>query len=146
MFTTSLPDPRPGCQQVSLDRIFTNVSLHRCGDCVFSGHTMMMTFCFLFWLSTSKRSLCSVKKLTENPSSQRLVMALLILMRIESFLAMIAGIMMILLNRAHYTVDVVVAIYVACGLWWSHAYFAKQLIQKWTMRTSSRKNMVNCIV
>lgn len=45
---TSFPDPRAGCEMVT-SQIWTKVSAHKCGDCMFSGHTVLFVICACVW-------------------------------------------------------------------------------------------------
>ncbi|PVU96088.1 hypothetical protein BB561_001404 [Smittium simulii] len=50
--TTSVPDPRLDCEFVT-GNVFTSVSLHRCGDAIYSGHTIVYATCFMTFVSFS---------------------------------------------------------------------------------------------
>ncbi|RKP10520.1 PAP2 superfamily C-terminal-domain-containing protein [Thamnocephalis sphaerospora] len=96
---TSFPDPRLDCERIEGDP-FASVSLHRCGDAMFSGHTMIFVLGALMWTSFSPLNWAG---------------------RIATFLTWccaIAGGIIIIANRAHYTVDVLVAFYVTVGAWY----------------------------
>lgn len=110
MLVTSLPDPRLDCRGVT-ENFFTTFRLHRCGDCIFSGHTAVLVVMLLYWLSH------------EGPAAR-----LTRYFRHATLMFFLAGIWAILANRAHYTVDIVVAVYTSAGVWWSHAYFWQTLI------------------
>ncbi|KAI9229848.1 MAG: PAP2 superfamily C-terminal-domain-containing protein, partial [Piptocephalis tieghemiana] len=93
---TSFPDPRPGCIKHS-GNPFGNATLHRCGDCMFSGHTILYVISALIWF-------------TYAPQGR--------FWRLGTFLMFcgaFAGGMIIIANRAHYTVDVLVAVYCTIG-------------------------------
>lgn len=109
--TTSLPDPRIGCQVVT-ENFFTNLRLHRCGDSVFSGHTVIYILCALIWISHGPKNKWGI---------------------LGTFLISIGallGAFFVLANRAHYTIDVLLAIYIVIGVWFSVSYFfEKYLVQ-----------------
>ncbi len=95
MSVTTLPDPRKTCERISAN-VFTTVALHRCGDCMFSGHALMLTIACLYWM-----------RLSSMPGV------------VFSLLALAGGIAAIVANHTHYTVDVVVAVYTAVGVWFT---------------------------
>jgi len=109
LVVTSFPDPRPGCQKVT-DNFFTTIVFHRCGDCMFSGHTSALAIFSLYWISQSSERFKHLVNVIR-------------LMVCSSFFF---GIWAIIANRAHYTIDVLVAVYVCAGTWWSHAYFLER--------------------
>lgn len=45
-----------------------------------------------------------------------------------AFLCLLGGCWAILANRSHYTVDVILAIFIVMGVWWSHAYFWRHMV------------------
>lgn len=116
MLVTSLPDPRPGCARVS-GGFFTTFLLHRCGDCIFSGHVSLLTILFLYaW---------GVRSLRDKHESGKTRPSLFLLRTIAS-VCLLGGTWAILANRAHYTVDLVVAFYTCAALWYAHAHFSSQ--------------------
>lgn len=119
MLVTSLPDPRPGCVRVSKN-FFTTFALHRCGDCIFSGHMSLLMIFFLYvWTAH-----CPQDTGGELGKKRR---RLLLLFRIITSACLVGGTWAILANRTHYTVDLVVAVYTCAALWYAHAYFSSQL-------------------
>ncbi|KAI9598945.1 PAP2 superfamily C-terminal-domain-containing protein [Syncephalis fuscata] len=107
---TSFPDPRLDCERVT-GSPFDSVSLHRCGDAMFSGHTMIFVLGALMWTTFSPLTL--------------------IFRAISLFFwcCAIAGGLIILANRSHYTVDVLVACYVTVGAW----YFVQWWWHNWVV-------------
>ena len=98
VFATSLPDPRKGCERIT-SSIWSTMRAHRCGgksryldfiDCIFSGHSMILTVFLYFWIS--RKGFWPMKVL--------------------SVLSAILGFWAILANRSHYTVDIVIGVYV----------------------------------
>ncbi|KAI8874207.1 hypothetical protein GQ42DRAFT_115748, partial [Ramicandelaber brevisporus] len=107
---TSLPDPRPGCEFVE-GNVFTTFLLHRCGDCIFSGHTIIFVVTALVWT-------------TYPPFLHRHIPGLLgLLVRfglpLIMWLLCIAAALIVLANRAHYTVDVMLAFFITIGNWYT---------------------------
>lgn len=105
MISTVLPDPRLGCQQ-TLDNPWLTLAFHRCGDCMFSGHTaVVMLFLAYSWSKKTVKNIgCSI--------ALRAWMAVVTLIGIWSILA----------SRAHYTMDILVAAYISMGVWWVYNY------------------------
>lgn len=117
MLVTSLPDPRPDCIRVRAN-FFTTFVLHRCGDCVFSGHASLLTIFFLYaWTVRSRQ---------DGPDGPKTRPSLR-LFRAMSSVSLLGGSWAILANRAHYTVDLVVAIYTCATLWFVQAHVSQQL-------------------
>ncbi|KAJ2510496.1 hypothetical protein H4217_007843 [Coemansia sp. RSA 1939] len=101
---TSVPDPRPTCEY-ALGNPFTSFALHRCGDAIYSGHTLIFVMCAMVWTSFAPKTLLG-RTLTT------LVWGLCI-----------AGSLVVIANRAHYTIDVLLAWYIAPGAWYTVAWF-----------------------
>lgn len=106
LVATVLPDPRMGCERIT-SRLFTTFTLHRCGDCIFSGHMSIITVMILHW---------STQRATGGGHRTLLFNAMKVLMYGCGAL----GAWAILANRAHYTVDLVIAIYACLGIWWGY--------------------------
>lgn len=113
---TSMPDPRDGCIR-SVGEFFTSFSLHRCGDCMFSGHTVIFVISALVWTSHGYHRF---------PARFRwlgiLCLAFVWCLCIGSAIIVIA-------NRAHYTSDVLVAFYVAGGNFYVMTYFLDHYVE-----------------
>jgi len=69
-----------------------------CGDYIFSGHTMTLTLGYLTIKQYSPRRF--------------------VLLHRASFLSAVLGVILLLLARGHYTIDVLLAYYVSSRLWW----------------------------
>merc|ERR1719450_159167 len=69
-----------------------------CGDYIFSGHTMTLTLGCLTIKQYSPRRF--------------------VLLHRASFLSALLGVILLLLARGHYTIDVLLAYYVSTRLWW----------------------------
>ncbi|KAI9253858.1 PAP2 superfamily C-terminal-domain-containing protein [Phascolomyces articulosus] len=102
---TSFPDPRPGCEKVS-DNFLSKITAHKCGDCMFSGHTVLFVICACAW--------------TTHSPVRRSFSRILVIFTVWTLVA--AGSAIVIMNRAHYTVDVLVAWYVGIGNWYSINY------------------------
>jgi membrane-associated phospholipid phosphatase len=113
---TSLPDPREGCEIVKGDP-FDSLSLHRCGDAMFSGHTAIYAICALVWSSYCYHAHGSVIK-----------RVLYILGAVAVWALAIVGTLFILMNRSHYSMDVLVAWYISIGCWYVLLWFWQKLI------------------
>ncbi|KAJ2399951.1 hypothetical protein GGI23_002342 [Coemansia sp. RSA 2559] len=101
---TSVPDPRPTCKY-ALGNAFTSFAMHRCGDAIYSGHTLIFVMCAMAWASFAPKTALG-----------------------RSLLAFvwelcIAGSLIVIANRAHYTIDVLLAWYIAPGAWYTVAWF-----------------------
>lgn len=104
--TTSFPDPRIGCEQQTNNEIFTEVVLHRCGDNMFSGHTAIYAVVVLIYATYFN----SAFRQQLSPLFRALVVFIVWGLGIGASL-------LIILNRSHYTIDVLVAWYVSTGVW-----------------------------
>merc|ERR1712027_176420 len=75
-----------------------------CGDYIFSGHTMTLTLGYLTIKQYSPRRF--------------------VLLHRASFLSVLLGVILLLLARGHYSIDVLLAYYVSTRLWWVYHTFA----------------------
>ncbi|KAF8944577.1 hypothetical protein BGZ47_004047 [Haplosporangium gracile] len=114
---TSMPDPRDGCIR-SVGEFFTTFSLHRCGDCMFSGHTVIFVISALVWTSHGYHRF---------PARLRWL-GILCLVFVWSLC--IGSAIIVIANRAHYTSDVLVAFYVAGGNFYFWTYFLDRYIEE----------------
>ncbi|KAJ2537506.1 hypothetical protein EV175_006701 [Coemansia sp. RSA 1933] len=101
---TSVPDPRPTCKY-ALGNAFTSFAMHRCGDAIYSGHTLIFVMCAMAWASFAPKTVLGRSLMT-------FVWGLCI-----------AGSLIVIANRAHYTIDVLLAWYIAPGAWYTVAWF-----------------------
>ncbi|KAF9952452.1 hypothetical protein BGZ72_006290 [Mortierella alpina] len=108
---TSFPDPRAGCIH-SVGEFFSTFTLHRCGDCMFSGHTVIFVISALVWTSHGYHRF---------PHRFRWLAWICL---IFVWCLCIGSAIIVIANRAHYTVDVLVAFYVAGGNFyiWTHIF------------------------
>ncbi|KAJ2778334.1 hypothetical protein H4R18_004665 [Coemansia javaensis] len=101
---TSLPDPRATCEYAR-GSVFTTFTLHRCGDAIYSGHTLIFVVCAMTWASFAPRT-----------AAGRALTA-------AAWALCVAGSLVVIANRAHYTIDVLLAWYIAPGAWHTVAWF-----------------------
>ena len=117
VLSTTLPDSSPLCRApeivTSIDRsptwtdidarawhiIFTCGTTLTCGDMMFSGHTVIFVLLALIW----------TQYLFPGPRFRAV--------RLGAWLWNLLGLFMIVVTRLHYTIDVLVAVYVTCSLW-----------------------------
>lgn len=114
MTATSCIDPRENCQIVTTN-IFTTFALHRCGDCMYSGHTIVFVICALVWNSYAPKNIFGY------------------LARIFFWLLSVAGGLIIISNRAHYTSDILLAYYVCIGAWYTIGYAIRLFIVEYEL-------------
>ncbi|KAF9029290.1 sphingomyelin synthase [Haplosporangium bisporale] len=113
---TSFPDPRAGCQH-TVGEFFTTFQLHRCGDCMFSGHTIIFVISALVWTSHGYHRF---------PRRYRWLAWICMLF---VWALCIGSAFIVIANRAHYTVDVLVAFYIAGGNWYILTYLFDRYIE-----------------
>ena len=107
--STTIPDSRPECMQPEKEsRSLFAVQLHRCGDAMFSGYMALATITVCSLYEAWRRRLVSL----------RLVVA--------GFLLLLMQALSILMNRTHYSMDVLVAVFVSVGV-----YSLLRLVRCW---------------
>ncbi|KAF9178469.1 sphingomyelin synthase [Haplosporangium sp. Z 767] len=114
---TSFPDPRDGCIH-SVGEFFSTFTLHRCGDCMFSGHTVIFVISALVWTSHGYHRF------------PRRLRWLAWIAMIFVWGLCIGSAFIVIANRAHYTVDVLVAFYIAGGNWYIMTYIFDHYIEE----------------
>ncbi|KAI8602985.1 hypothetical protein EDD21DRAFT_442403 [Dissophora ornata] len=114
---TSFPDPRSGCMH-STGEFFTTFLLHRCGDCMFSGHTVIFVISALVWSSHGYHRF---------PRRYRWLAWICV---IFAWCLCIGSAFIVIANRAHYTADVLVAFYVAGGNFYIWTYIFDHYIEE----------------
>lgn len=88
---------------------------------MFSGHTMLLVIMALMWTSHGFNKTYSI--------------LLRVLSIFTAWFGVGVGIWAILANRSHYSVDVIVAVYVIVGLWYTYTYFwIKEIENKGRLR------------
>ncbi|KAG0209905.1 hypothetical protein BGX28_009872 [Mortierella sp. GBA30] len=113
---TSYPDPRDGCVH-TLREFFTTFTLHRCGDCMFSGHTIIFVVSALVWTSHGFHRF---------PHRLRW---LAILCLVFVWCLCLGSAIIVIANRAHYTADVLLAFYVAGGNFYIWTYLLDRYVE-----------------
>lgn len=111
---TGLPDSwQRGVR--SVEDFYSAFDTERGGDLVFSGHTLLVcTFAHCwssFYLLTN-------------------YMALHVLTAIVAWVYVGTLLLFIIVGRLHYTIDILLGIYVASGVWWSLSYFAQRFFEE----------------
>ncbi|ODM96038.1 Phosphatidylcholine:ceramide cholinephosphotransferase 2 [Orchesella cincta] len=86
-----------------------------CGDYIYSGHTVILVTAYLF---------------IKEYSSHKFY-----ILHWASFLASLTGIIMVLISRGHYTIDVIVAYYVTTRIFWIYHTLANNPSLKKTAQT-----------
>ncbi|KAF8949118.1 sphingomyelin synthase [Haplosporangium gracile] len=114
---TSFPDPRDGCMH-SVGEFFTTFLLHRCGDCMFSGHTVIFVISALVWTSHGYHRF---------PKRYRWLAWICMLF---VWALTFGSAIIVIANRAHYTVDVLVAFYIAGGNFYIWTYIFDHYIEE----------------
>jgi hypothetical protein len=114
---TSFPDPRDGCVH-SVGEFFSTFLLHRCGDCMFSGHTVIFVISALVWTSHGYHRF---------PRRLRWLAWICLLV---VWALCFGSAIIVIANRAHYTVDVMVAFYVAGGNFYIWTYVFDHYIEE----------------
>ncbi|KAF9938401.1 hypothetical protein BGZ65_012966 [Modicella reniformis] len=114
---TSFPDPRDGCTH-STGEFFKTFTLHRCGDAMFSGHTVIFVISALVWTSHGYHRF---------PHRLRWLGWLCVII---AWCFCIGSALIVIANRAHYTADVLVAFYVAGGNFYIWTYILDHYIEE----------------
>jgi len=104
--STSFPDPRKGCERIT-GNPFTSVSLHRCGDDMFSGHSAIYAAVAVVFFTYGRN-------VAHSPAARIVHLAI----RLVVLAGAIAGSLVVLSNRTHYTIDVLIAWYITIGAWY----------------------------
>lgn len=135
LYVTSLPNPYPEKECAppaesmleAWTRVFSLVSrlgLHvagqnYCGDLIFSGHSVSIIGLYLYILEYT-------------PPNLRLL-------RVSSFVLSSTGLVLVLMSREHYTIDVIIAYYLVTRIHWTYHTIANfPSLQK----TSSKYNLL----
>lgn len=95
----------------------TTFQLHRCGDCMFSGHTIIFVISALVWTSHGYHRF------------PRRYHWLAWICMLFVWALCIGSAFIVIANRAHYTVDVLVAFYIAEGNWYTLTYLFDRYIE-----------------
>ncbi|KAF7678770.1 Phosphatidylcholine:ceramide cholinephosphotransferase 1 [Astathelohania contejeani] len=97
---TNLPSPNRNCQRVG-KHIFTSTDFNRCGDLVFSGHTLMIITMGMVWASY---------RLIPHRLGNLIVTMIL-------WIVIVLTLIGILLTHNHYSIDVILGVYISSGVW-----------------------------
>ncbi|TBU12513.1 putative sphingomyelin-like synthase [Hamiltosporidium tvaerminnensis] len=97
---TNLPDPNLDCFQVVEDTL-TEASYRRCGDNIFSGHSIIILMCTFVW----------TKYDFFNNELYWLIMSVFV------WIICITNLVCILFARYHYSVDILLAFYICSSVW-----------------------------
>ncbi|KAG0418981.1 Phosphatidylcholine:ceramide cholinephosphotransferase 2 [Dictyocoela roeselum] len=108
---TNLPSPSACNKKVD---ILTNFNFNRCGDLIFSGHTIVFTTNSLVW---------STYKITRS-----VILNIVLLMSV--WIVSGVGVIGLLVFHKHYTVDVVISVYIAIGVWLLFANLCEKYFKK----------------
>ncbi|OAG29964.1 shingomyelin synthase [Nematocida displodere] len=113
LVVTSLPDSWPMGTR-SLNHFYSYFGRDRGGDLIYSGHTLLIvTFAHVwssFYLITDSYLLHWV-------------------LGILAWAYIIMVMIFIVVARTHYTIDVLLAVYIASGVWWSLSYFSTRFFK-----------------
>ncbi|TYZ65473.1 hypothetical protein PybrP1_005037 [[Pythium] brassicae (nom. inval.)] len=111
---TSLPDASPNCISQAFDRawkVLVRPSQHiTCGDMVFSGHTVFFMLCAM-----TVKTYC-VKSELNTPFTRRFPYVLW-MVRYYVYTGVAFGVFAIVGTRLHYTLDVLIAVYITAQVW-----------------------------
>lgn len=110
---TNFPSPNVECEKI-VSNFFTRFTYNRCGDLMFSGHTLIVSLCVLVWHSYD-------------------IFKGIVLRVISRLVAYVLGIFIlinILVARNHYTVDVILGVYVTGFVWVIYGFVWEQFLCK----------------
>ncbi|EJW03964.1 hypothetical protein EDEG_01731 [Edhazardia aedis USNM 41457] len=105
---TNLPPPSINCRKV-VTNFLTEFGQDRCGDLIFSGHTIPLTVCSYTWLTYS---------FFEDFIGKIMKHILSICIALVGFIT----VFLIIICRNHYTIDVILAIYTTTSVWIIYGY------------------------
>lgn len=106
---------------------FSEISRFRGGDLIFSGHTLLIT--------TFAHSWSSFYLLTDS-------FAMHILTGICAWAVSIIIMVFIVVGRLHYTIDVILSIYITSGVWWSIDYFLTRYFEDPVCKLNFRQQRI----
>ncbi|EJW03963.1 hypothetical protein EDEG_01730 [Edhazardia aedis USNM 41457] len=114
---TNLPPPSINCRKI-VTNFLTEFGQDRCGDLIFSGHTIPLTVCSYTWLTYS---------FFEDFIGKIMKHILSICIALVGFIT----VFLIIICRNHYTIDVILAIYTTTSVWIIYGYiWDKYLIKE----------------
>lgn len=97
---TNLPSPNERCIKIT-EKHLTHFGYNRCGDVMFSGHTLITTICVLTWTSHD---------LMRNQWLSRVMCYFVWTVATIVYISIVVA-------RNHYTIDVLLSIYITVGIW-----------------------------
>ncbi|EJW04821.1 hypothetical protein EDEG_00991 [Edhazardia aedis USNM 41457] len=100
---TNLPSPTSNCRKI-VKNFLTEFGQDRCGDLIYSGHTIPLTICIYTWLTYSFFK-SFLGELLKN------------ILRTRVAILGYSTLFMIIICRMHYTIDVILAIYSTTSVW-----------------------------
>lgn len=126
---TSLPDAHPACRKATPGtsmvkdmeirdviarglQMLVPVGHFTCGDMVYSGHTMVLVLCGMMWHTYYK---IRPGTFAINP------------VKVLIWLIVVVGLFFIVVTRLHYTLDVIVALYLSATLWSAYHRIANDI-------------------
>lgn len=110
---TNLPSPNDDCIKI-VRNFLTSFTYNRCGDLMFSGHTLMVSICVFTW--HSYRIL----------NDKRLSM----LACVMAWVTGVVILLLILVSRNHYTVDVLLGFYITGCVWIIYGFVWDNFLSK----------------
>ncbi|KAM0676332.1 sphingomyelin synthase [Gurleya vavrai] len=110
---TNLPTPNLNCNKI-VKNMFTTFNYNRCGDVMFSGHALIITLCAFVW---SSYDLLILEKLSHYAA---------LFIWITTFIIYV----FIILARNHYSIDVLLSIYVTGSVWIIYGYIWRKYLCK----------------
>lgn len=110
---TNLPSPNSTCIKI-VKNMLTTFTYERCGDLIFSGHSLIVMVCALIWSSYD---------LLLNKNLSRLGC-------VSAWAVSFTIFMLILTTRNHYTVDVLLSIYVTGSIWIIYGFVWEKYLAK----------------
>lgn len=110
---TNLPTPNLNCRKI-VNNMFTTFTYDRCGDLMFSGHSLVVMMCAMVW---STYNLLLDKRLSR-------------LGCISAWAVSLTIFMFILITRNHYTIDVLISVYVTGTIWVIYGFIWEKYLSK----------------
>ncbi|KAH9386877.1 uncharacterized protein NEMAJ01_1773 [Nematocida major] len=113
LMSTALPDSwNVGLR--TIDDTFASLSRDRGGDLIFSGHTLLLCSFAHCWSSFY---------LLSDSFAMHVISGMI------AWVAVLTVLVFIIVGRLHYTIDVLLGIYISSGVWWSLDYFLSRYFE-----------------
>jgi len=100
LVVTSFPDPQARCQDYDASWSLWGAASFSCGDMMFSGRTVLLMLVALCWTEYTKS----------------------IVVRCVIWVVAIAGMLSLIISRSHYTIDILISIFVTALIWMQYHY------------------------